>query len=692
MMRSTCFSADVETQSSSVSEMHSAEDTGTLSFPSSPTSVSKPLASLESLCSNCRYNEENYPTTAATRSKSNNINKDIRRSRQSAVDGCWMCAVLIAAIQLWGLSAEEEKETINFFIRYDAERFTIRSRKVMPNLQVYSVGEPQVLRFITDTELPATASSPITTNFIAYNLNQCLHTHSACQKYQARLASSLGGGWPMRVLRINSMDQKIQLIDFDPAMASRYTALSYCWGDTSKQFKATSETLPSLIAGVDVTCLPQTLRDAVSVTTSLGTNLIWIDSMCIVQDDINDWNREAGKMSAVYALALVTIIASSASACDKGFLDNKRRSSIHLADVKVAGQTTELRARLLHDWGHHRGGRHSSDNDRQMWVDPVDTRAWTLQERLLSARYITYTSGEVQWGCRTLNACECRQRLYGDLYKEARDPEDFWFDTVQEYLTRNLTNQTDKVTAIAGIGRMTASSFPSAQYVAGIWTTQLTMSQLAVRGLLWFRNPFSKIKLMPTTYTAPSFSWASIIGDVYHPGADTFENTTFTSRIVEVGRELESSDPFGRVSVAYLRLAGPVLRGKLISTPQFWTPYEVGVELETRGWHATGDFDARLTKVQLPDGGFTVKRSPWPADGETPKTDDHWSDEIDIRLLPLRVLKRNYLGTGFTYRAGCLILARSVQHPGYERIGVLNDVEWEDVAKHEPQEEEILIY
>lgn len=120
--------------------MHSSEKTSTLSFPLSRTLASQPLASVESLCSSCRYDEEHYPTTTAANSRSNNINKDISRTRQGALDGCWICAVLLAATGLWNLSLQQEKETINFSVRYDAERFTLRGRSILPILQVYSVG------------------------------------------------------------------------------------------------------------------------------------------------------------------------------------------------------------------------------------------------------------------------------------------------------------------------------------------------------------------------------------------------------------------------------------------------------------------------------------------------------------------------------------------------------------------------
>lgn len=121
--------------------MQSPEETATLLLPLAHGNAIEADVRNKSLCSNCQYNEETYPTTTAAQSKSNNINKDIRRTRRSASDGCWMCAVLMAATRLWNLSVQEEEEHINFYVRYDAERFTIRNRKLLPNLQVYSVGE-----------------------------------------------------------------------------------------------------------------------------------------------------------------------------------------------------------------------------------------------------------------------------------------------------------------------------------------------------------------------------------------------------------------------------------------------------------------------------------------------------------------------------------------------------------------------
>lgn len=58
--------------------------------------------------------------------------------------------------------------------------------------------------------------------------------------------------------------------------------------------------------------LPSTFQDAITVTRRLGIAYIWIDSLCIVQDDAQDWEREAAKMALIFESAYLTIAATAA--------------------------------------------------------------------------------------------------------------------------------------------------------------------------------------------------------------------------------------------------------------------------------------------------------------------------------------------------------------------------------------------
>lgn len=88
--------------------------------------------------------------------------------------------------------------------------------------------------------------------------------------------------------------------------------LSHCWGRT--QFITTTrDTLKQRIAGIALTDLSKTFKDAVSLTRKLGIRYLWIDSLCIIQKDKEDWEREAGKMGAVYSQSFLNIAATSSA-------------------------------------------------------------------------------------------------------------------------------------------------------------------------------------------------------------------------------------------------------------------------------------------------------------------------------------------------------------------------------------------
>ena len=91
----------------------------------------------------------------------------------------------------------------------------------------------------------------------------------------------------------------------------QYATLSHRWG----KFGGLLTTRSSLCAHLekaDPGCLSKTVYDAVTVTRSLGLTHLWIDTLCIIQDDVDDWKRESSRMDSIYRLAHITIAASGA--------------------------------------------------------------------------------------------------------------------------------------------------------------------------------------------------------------------------------------------------------------------------------------------------------------------------------------------------------------------------------------------
>ncbi|KAJ8456691.1 hypothetical protein ONZ51_g11976 [Trametes cubensis] len=98
-----------------------------------------------------------------------------------------------------------------------------------------------------------------------------------------------------------------------------YIALSYVWGE-AQPHRTTTDNLPSYMKSLDIALLPQTVRDAIRITHTLGVQYLWIDSLCIIQDSREDKHRELTKMRDVYLHAWLTIDAGNANRVSQGFL------------------------------------------------------------------------------------------------------------------------------------------------------------------------------------------------------------------------------------------------------------------------------------------------------------------------------------------------------------------------------------
>jgi len=97
----------------------------------------------------------------------------------------------------------------------------------------------------------------------------------------------------------------------------RYTALSHRWGAKHPLTTITAN-LEEHQRRIPLEKLPQTFQDAIELTRRLGIRYIWIDSLCIVQDDASDWADESKQMGTIYERSYLTIAATSAPDGDGG--------------------------------------------------------------------------------------------------------------------------------------------------------------------------------------------------------------------------------------------------------------------------------------------------------------------------------------------------------------------------------------
>ncbi|KAK3995955.1 heterokaryon incompatibility protein-domain-containing protein [Cladorrhinum sp. PSN332] len=161
--------------------------------------------------------------------------------------------------------------------------------------------------------------------------------------------------------------------------SSSQRILSPCWGKRAT-ITTTRSSYVEYRRGIRLDLLPKTLRDAVFVCRGLKIHYLWIDALCIVQDDPDDWRRESAQMHSIYGNSYITFAAHEAESCTDGFLGQQafgqptwqRPFYVPLGSVKMHLRTGSTNWR----WG-------TNSNS------PLMRRGWTLQEALLPRRPIT---------------------------------------------------------------------------------------------------------------------------------------------------------------------------------------------------------------------------------------------------------------------------------------------------------------
>lgn len=316
---------------------------------------------------------------------------------------------------------------------------------------------------------------------------------------------------PTRLLKIDPEDPfaPIQLYETQPREALNWCSLSYVWGG-DQPVKTTRETLAVNRRGISISSLPQTIKDAVTVSRRLGVYYLWIDCLCIIQDDSDDLGRELAVMSEIYKYAFFTISASCAKSSQDGFLQNRGYLYTLVQPFKLRYESCD------HEPGTLLMFESSPGNLNE---DPIESRCWTYQERLLSPRVLHYSTQHLRWQCRTLRAydgglstdtsfAENEELVaHGGVPCIGGRPMPEWRRIVGDYSMRKLTYPKDKLIAMAAIAREFGIATQQT-YLAGLWKESLP------RDLCWHVRDSWPLSPRPEEYRAPSWSWAAVDGEI----------------------------------------------------------------------------------------------------------------------------------------------------------------------------------
>ncbi|CZR57721.1 uncharacterized protein PAC_07610 [Phialocephala subalpina] len=312
--------------------------------------------------------------------------------------------------------------------------------------------------------------------------------------------------WLLQLLEVNQGALRLRET-LDIPKNSKYATLSHCWGPEGVDFKLTKESFVDFHVSIQSESLSKTFQEAVTITRKLGIHYLWIDSLCIIQDDPEDWRKESVTMSEVYGNSYVTIAAASARNGSEGcFIRNNSR--IHRVHIKAKGL---------------KGGK---EDFQAIEVFPshvvvkaicnsnLARRGWALQESILSPRTLYFSDKQLFWECNTQLACESfpHGAPTGVMtlgHVEKGHLSDQWDRIIGHYTDCQLTKRRDVLVAMSGIIKRLEKERQDT-CVAGIWRND------AEGHLLWKRR-LEQVWEEETLYTAPTWSWASSPGIVELP-------------------------------------------------------------------------------------------------------------------------------------------------------------------------------
>jgi hypothetical protein len=410
-------------------------------------------------------------------------------------------------------------------------------------------------------------------------LQTCNLTHPQC----ALLSEPL---LPTRTISVGTCE-KLPFLFSSKGSRGRYCALSYTWGAFNRNFATTfRKNLERQSQGWNMRDdeerdLPLMVRDAILITRHLGVDYLWIDAMCIVQDDPVEKASEVAKMKDIYQAAYCTLAATGSENAGHGLL--RLRESL----VYETRQCSFYRRSL-----------YPSLPQKKVDVDAasINTRGWVFQESILSRRRLHWARNRIYWDCLTCSASEKntvanKNNSIGStpllqtgfepreetifsaplISKEATsksfDSKYFykiWDRWVSTYSSCHLTEATDRLIAIGGLANF-MNGFLLDQYHAGLWRGNF------LEGLQWYttrpQGPDQDKKEVEggrKPYLAPTWSWASITWPVNNifdrnaerlgPGSwskwesDRDNEWLYTLDIIDISTPPSGPDPCGAVT------------------------------------------------------------------------------------------------------------------------------------------------
>jgi hypothetical protein len=293
---------------------------------------------------------------------------------------------------------------------------------------------------------------------------------------------------------------------------AKYIALSYPWGTEEPDIYPTkTSTFNARKAGILFIELPPLFQDIVRCARELGIEYLWIDRLCIIQDDKEDWKYQALKMGEVYGNATLTIaVASVTSPKDRILMERDSKWCAHEIKINyngVGSMSFRFRRRS------HPLSKEGKGGDYGV----VSRRAWIWQERLLSQRTIFYTPSALKFECHCHSVWEgFGPGVTGRSWSAQLDDisPHSWLTLMEEYTLRDIKHASDRLPAIESVMKRIEEN-KGWSHNWGVWTWAAWDTNALFDCLTWEPRETLGCHMNEDSY-APTWSWASVEGPISH--------------------------------------------------------------------------------------------------------------------------------------------------------------------------------
>lgn len=384
-------------------------------------------------------------------------------------------------------------------------------------------------------------------------LEGCLRYHGGCKRIERTPL-------PNRVINVGTLpDLRARLYEPKEGECAPYVTLSHCWGGEVPD-KLLSSNIAEYLEILEVEKLPRTFADAIRLVQRMGYRYLWIDALCIRQDSFDEWEHEAAMMSDIYSNSLFTLSGLDSMNSSAGLYSQFHNDSDEeWVDIADEVKNLSLNAK----------DTKNQEESRIESAHRLNSRGWTLQERLLTPANLHFLNGQIIWECRTHSLYPSGHFQTSDPFLKRLLPNPsssrdafgevdkslLWARLVENYSRRNLTKAFDKLIALAGLARTIQRMFAKGQeedrYYAGLWESDFPLC------LLWTKefHPVNRVR----EYRAPSWSWASVDGPIAFPISHTTRRSIWhpdDARVIRVGVDEHIPGSLGSVTGGYIDVQG----------------------------------------------------------------------------------------------------------------------------------------